>query len=227
MDRRQLLKGALAWPFAFADVPAFGKDPIYIADMHYHLLFVGPNTPANKPMAKSMAAGGATLVAWSLVGDLPWIRPTARGFKQTGVPKPGEAVNYFKEELARVKAHLAEQKLKIVKTAADVDLALKGEPHVVLAFEGANFLDNDLAQLQAAYDEGVRHIQLVHYTRNAIGDIPDRAARAQRTVGASARRSWRSAIGWGSSSTSRTARAISSTRPWRSPRRRWCGRTAR
>jgi membrane dipeptidase len=171
MDRRQLLKGALACPFAFADVPAFAKDPVYIADMHYHLLFVGPNTPANKPMAKSMAAGGATLVAWSLVGDLPWIRPTSRGFKQSGVPKPGEAVTFFKEELARVKAHLAEQKLKIVKTPADVDLALKGEPHVVLAFEGANFLDNDLGQLQAAYDEGVRHIQLVHYTRNAIGDI--------------------------------------------------------
>src|SRR5262249_53537916 len=115
--------------------------------------------------------GNATLVSWSLVGDLPWIRPTVRGFKQTSVPKPGEPVTWFKDELARVKDHLAAQKLKIVLTAADVDLALKGEPHVVLSFEGANFLDNDLAQLQAAYDQGVRHIQLVHYTRNTIGDF--------------------------------------------------------
>ncbi len=42
---------------------------------------------------------------------------------------------------------------------------------MVLATEGANFLDNDLSQLQAAYDLGVRHIQLVHYTRNTIGDF--------------------------------------------------------
>lgn len=170
MDRRQLLKGALAWPFAFSDV-AFAKDPIFIGDMHYHLLFIGPNTPATKPLGRTMAAGNATLVAWSLVGDLLWIRPTPRGFKQKGVPKPGEAVAYFKEEVARVKAHLAEQKLKIVSTPADVDLALKGEPHVVLATEGANFLDGDPAQVQVAYDLGIRHIQLVHYTRNAIGDF--------------------------------------------------------
>jgi membrane dipeptidase len=170
MDRRQLLKGVLAWPFAFAD-GALAKDPVYIGDMHYHLLFIGPNTPAAKPLAKSMGAGNATLVAWSVVGDLPWIRPTARGFKQTGEPTPPEAISFFREELARVKEHIAEQKLKVVRTPADVDLALKGEPHVVLATEGANFLDGDLAQVQAAYDLGVRHMQIVHYTRNMVGDI--------------------------------------------------------
>jgi membrane dipeptidase len=171
MDRRQLLKGALACPFAFAGVPAFAGDPVYIADMHYHLLFIGANTPATKPLARTMAAGNATLVAWSLVGDLLWMQRTLRGLKQKGEPKRGEAVKFFKEELARIKAHLDDQKLKIVRTAADVELALKGEPHVVLATEGANFLDNDLSQLQAAYDLGIRHIQLVHYTRNTIGDF--------------------------------------------------------
>ena len=81
MDRRQLIKGALAWPFAFSEV-TFAKEPIFIGDMHYHLLFVGPNTPATKPLGRTMAAGNATLVAWSLVGDLLWIRPTPAGFKQ-------------------------------------------------------------------------------------------------------------------------------------------------
>jgi len=170
MDRRQLLKGALASPFSFSGT-VFAKDPVFIADMHYHLLFIGPNTPASKPLAKSMAAGNATLVAWSLVGDLLWMQRTLRGFKQKGEPQSGAAVTWFKDELARIKAHIAEQNLKIVRTPADVDLALKGEPHVVLSVEGATFLDNDLAQLQAAYDLGVRHVQLVHYIRNAIGDF--------------------------------------------------------
>ena len=118
-----------------------------------------------------MAGGNATLVAWSLVGDLPWMTTTPRGFKQKSVPKPGEPVTWFQKELARIKAHIAEQNLKIVRTPADVDLALKGDPHVVLAVEGATFLDDDIAQLQVAYDLGIRHIQLVHYIRNAIGDF--------------------------------------------------------
>jgi membrane dipeptidase len=41
----------------------------------------------------------------------------------------------------------------------------------VLSVEGATFADDDLRQLGVAYDAGVRHIQLVHYVRNAIGDF--------------------------------------------------------
>jgi len=170
MDRRQLLQAGFAWPFAVAG-RAFAKDPIFIGDMHFHLLFIGPNPAASNPLARNLAGGRATLVAWSLVGDLPWMGVTPRGFKQKSVPKPGETVTWFQAELARVKAHIAEQNLKIVKGPADVDLALKGDPHVVLSVEGASFLDDDPSQLQAAYDAGIRHIQLVHYIRNTIGDF--------------------------------------------------------
>jgi len=170
MDRRQLLKAGFAWPFAVAG-SAFAKDPIFIGDMHFHLLFIGPNPAASNPLARNLAGGRATLVAWSLVGDLPWMGVTPRGFKQKSVPKPGETVTWFQAELARVKAHIAEQNLKIVRGPDDVDLALKGDPHVVLSVEGASFLDDDPSQLQAAYDAGIRHIQLVHYIRNTIGDF--------------------------------------------------------
>ncbi len=175
MDRRQLLKAGLAWPFAFAGDAlvgsAFAKDPIFIGDMHFHLFFMGPSPAASRPLGKNMAGGNATLVAWSLVGDLLWMGVTPRGFKQKSVPKPDETVSWFQRELARIKAHIAEQNLKIVRTPDDVDLALKGDPHVVLSVEGASFLDDDLSQLQAAYDLGIRHIQLVHYIRNALGDF--------------------------------------------------------
>jgi membrane dipeptidase len=170
MDRRQLLKGGLAWPLALAG-SALAKDPIYIGDMHAHLLFIGPNPASSSPMGPNMAAGKATLVAWSLVGDLPWMMVTPRGFKQKSVPKPGEPVTWFQKELERIKAHIAPQNLKIALTPADVDRAVAGEPHVVLAVEGATFLDDDIAQLQAAYDLGIRHIQLVHYIRNTLGDF--------------------------------------------------------
>jgi membrane dipeptidase len=171
MDRRHFLKGALAWPLAPSNA-AHASEPIYIADMHFHIFFPpGPNSDSLKPLARRMADGKATLIAWSLVGDLLWMQPTPRGLKQKSVPKAGETVAWFQRDLARIKAYLAEQNLKVVRTPADVDLALKGEPHVVLAVEGASFLDEGLGQVQAAYDAGLRHIQLVHYIGNAIGDF--------------------------------------------------------
>jgi membrane dipeptidase len=118
-----------------------------------------------------MAAGNATLVSWSLVGDLRWLGRSPRGLVQKGTPGRGEAVAWFQAELARIKSYIAAQNLKIVRTPADVDLALRGDPHIVLSVEGAAFVDDDLGQLKVAHDAGIRHIQLVHYIRNSIGDF--------------------------------------------------------
>jgi len=170
MNRRELLLAGLAAPFAVRQ-PALAGNRFHVADMHSHLFFFGPNTPSSKPLGRSMAAGSATLVAWSLVGDLPWLRRSPRGLKQKGAPEPGEALAWFVKEVGRVKEHLAAQNLKIVTTPDDVERALHGEPHVVLAVEGASFVEGDLSALQTAYDLGVRHIQLVHYIRNPIGDF--------------------------------------------------------
>src|SRR5262249_27872317 len=83
---------------------------------------------------------------------------------------PGDALAFFDKEIERVKAHLADQNLKIVLTSDDVDRALGGEPHVVLAVEGATFVEEPSA-LKAAYDLGIRHVQLVHYIRNPLADF--------------------------------------------------------
>jgi membrane dipeptidase len=170
MNRRQLLAAGLSWPL-FPGASALAKEPIYIADMHSHLFFFGAHAASANPLARSMAAGGATLVAWSVVGDLLWLRPTAQGLKQKGAPKPGAAKEWLEQELARVKQHIAEQGLKVVRTPDDVERALKGEPHVVLAIEGASSFDDGVGQIKAAYDQGVRHVQLVHYIKNTIGDF--------------------------------------------------------
>lgn len=170
MDRRSFLLAGLAAPFGLSRF-AFAGDEIYLADMHFHLFFFGDNTPKRKPLAATMAAGNVKLLAWSLVGDVPWIRPSAQGLKQIGEPKPGEALDWFETDIARIKAHLAEQNLKIVLTPQDVESALKGQPHVVLAVEGASFVDADPSQLERAYALGVRHLQLVHYIENPLSDF--------------------------------------------------------
>lgn len=117
MDRRQLVKAGLALPLAYA-TGALAKDPIFIGDMHAHFFFDKQGSMRSPPLAGAMTAGNATLVAWSLVGDLLWMGLTPRGFAQKAVPKTGETLGWFERELVRIKKHAAEQNLKIVKTAA-------------------------------------------------------------------------------------------------------------
>jgi membrane dipeptidase len=88
-------------------------------------------------------------------------------------------LGWFERELGRIKAHVAEQRLKIVRTPSDVDRALRGEPHIVLAVEGASFIDNDASRVRIAHGLGLRHLQLVHYIRNTIGDFQTEAPQHQ------------------------------------------------
>ncbi|HWV79992.1 MAG TPA: membrane dipeptidase [Hyphomicrobiaceae bacterium] len=168
--------GAAAVAAPYAALRAGDSSSIPIGDMHAHLFFGISRQPATvRPLGKLMGEGNATLVSWALVGDQPWIRPSPRGLRQKGSPKPGAATKWFTEEIARVRKHAAQQGIKIATTPADLDLALKGEPHVVLSVEGASFLDDGIEGLEAAHKAGVRHIQLVHFVRNTIGDFQTEA----------------------------------------------------
>ena len=107
IDRRRFVQGALAASSALAS-PLRAEGPkasgVYIGDMHSHLFFFGMGaSPEKNPLGRSMAAGNATLVAWSLVGDVPWLRITPKGIKQKGLPKPGEAGEWFESDLVRIK----------------------------------------------------------------------------------------------------------------------------
>jgi membrane dipeptidase len=173
MDRRRFILAGFAAPLALRQAALAGDEPdrIPIGDMHAHLFFIGPNTPASRPLAHTMAAGNASLVAWSLVGDLPWLRRSARGLSQKGAPERGEPIDWLKAEIGRIKAHISGQGLKVLLKPEDVDRALDGEPHVVLAVEGATFIETDVGPLRTAYDLGVRHLQLVHYIDNPLADL--------------------------------------------------------
>lgn len=181
MNRRQFLGVGLASPLLLAgDAMAQAPQPIPIGDMHFHSFF-GPSINHSRPLGPMLAAGGATLVAWALSGDALWIH--RRTLKQTGVPKPGETLGWFERELGRIKAHVNEQGLRIVRTPADVDRAVAGEASIVLAVEGANFIENYPGRVQRAFDLGVRHLQIVHYTRNMLGDFQTEPAEHQGLTG--------------------------------------------
>ena len=167
LNRREFVAAAIGSPLVLVD-RAVAQAPTFIGDMHFHSFFAESKYHF-RPLAPALAAGGATLVAWSLVGDLLWFDP--KTYKQKSTPGGGEAFGWFRRELDRIKMHIAEQRLKTLQTTSDVDLALRGTPHIVLAVEGASFIETDASRVKAAHELGVRHLQLVHYTSNTIGDI--------------------------------------------------------
>lgn len=147
--------------------------PIYISDMHFHSFF-GDTPYHSRPMAKTLGDGRATLVAWKIVGDGLWFS-SQPPHKQTGEPAPGQALGRLRQYAGWIKAHLADQNLKLVLRPEDIDRALAGEPRIVLSVEGSSFIESDPGRVKIAYDLGIRHLQLVHYTRNLMADFQTEA----------------------------------------------------
>ena len=166
--RRLLLAGASLLAAGPAALRAQQQVPI--ADMHSHYGLIARKI-ADSGLAEEIRAQRVALVAWKLVADGRWIRATSTGIEQRSEPRPGELARYFDEVLRSMRSYVAEQKLRLVLSAADVDACVAGEPGIVLASEGADFLEGRLEGLDAAHEKGLRHLQLVHYIRTPVGDF--------------------------------------------------------
>lgn len=173
LDRRRLLASAAAGLLlgpgcGWASEPA--PQPLPIADMHTHL---GRRTRAKSELdlAEEMKANRVLLAAWAYATDRAYIRSTPDGTHQVAEPSPSKIAAAMREELRMSRQYAQSSGLGMVLGPQDVDRALAGLPSVVLAAEGADFMQGRMSLLEEAYDGGLRHLQLVHYTRNAVGDI--------------------------------------------------------
>ncbi len=160
-----LAAAALQAPLARAQA---SRKP-YLADMHSHYGMFLPRL-YGRDLGKHMHSTGTTLLAWAATDDHRWITATAMGWKQARQPAPGELWASFQQRVAGYEARLAEWGVRKALGAADVDAALAGEPRVLLATEGANFLEGQPERLQEAHRWGVRHVQLVHFIQSPLGD---------------------------------------------------------
>jgi membrane dipeptidase len=172
-QRRLVLRAsglaALAFGFpsgVFAQTPA----RIFLGDAHNHFGMVN-RMKLRTSLKSQMEASGVTLVAWSFVSDGKWIRMGPMGVDQVSVPGDGEVATYFRESMEKMRGYLAGKELPYVQTVADVDAAVDGKPFIVLAAEAADFLEGKLDPLEPAHGLGLRHLQLVHYMKSALGDL--------------------------------------------------------
>lgn len=118
-----------------------------------------------------MEAAGVMLLSWNIVGDARWTKRTDQGIEQRAVPGNGEQAAFFRQKLAFMRNYLQQYGLNYVQVPADIDAARAGTPHVVIAIEGAGFAADSMDLIGEAWTGGLRHLQLVHYIRNALGDF--------------------------------------------------------
>jgi membrane dipeptidase len=169
VNRRGFLRAA-GTLLAGAALPAWAQSRIPIADMHSHYGMFSRFMPRSG-LAEEMRAQGVALVAWKHVADSRWIRSGPGGIEQSSKPSPGQLAFHFNSGIRRMKDYIADQKLRLVLTSADVEACIAGEAGIVLASEGADFLEGKLDGLDAAYAAGLRHLQFVHYIHSPVGDF--------------------------------------------------------
>jgi membrane dipeptidase len=172
--RRRILQATLAL-LASSPFASRAQQRVPIADMHSHYGMILRSRMIDSGLADDMRGQQVALVAWKLVADGRWIRGTTKGIEQSSTPAPGDLAAYFNTNFDRMRAYIARHKLRTVLTPADVDACVAGDSGIVLASEGADFLEGKVENLDAAHAKGLRHLQLVHYIRTPVGDFQTEA----------------------------------------------------
>lgn len=173
--------GLSAWAAGTAAAPAptpFRPTDTVTVDIHSHAGGLLPGRTAGKPrpfepLAEPMRAGGMATVCLTIVADTPATVITAdRRVIAARTPEPGELYAWSRTAFERLHRLAREQHLGVVTTAAGLQAARSTGPTVIVAAEGADFLEGNPERLDEAYaTHGLRHLQLTHYRVNELGDI--------------------------------------------------------
>jgi membrane dipeptidase len=144
-------------------------------DVHTHggTSGITSQAPPNDNLANGMRAGSLAVACLADVPDGPVLGRNAAGvLTALRTPEPGLLYKYHLGRLDWVDEMVAHHGLRRALSAADLEAAhAAGQPAIVGDVEGLDFMEGKLERLEQAYQRGVRHVQLVHYTPNDIGDF--------------------------------------------------------
>ena len=144
-------------------------------DVHTHGGTTGitSSAPPSDDLANGMRAGSLAVACLADVPDGPILGRDAAGvLRALRKPERGMLYKYHLGRLDWMDEMVAKHGLRRALNASDLAAAhAAGEPSIVMDVEGLDFLEKKLERLEEAHKRGVRHVQLVHYTPNDIGDF--------------------------------------------------------
>ena len=144
-------------------------------DVHTHggKTGISSKAPPSGDLAAHMREGSLAVACLADVPDGPILGRDATGaLSALRTPAPGELYRHHLERLAWMDELVANHGIRRALCAADLEAAHKaGEPAIIGDVEGLDFLEGKLERLEEAHQRGLRHLQLVHYTPNDIGDF--------------------------------------------------------
>ena len=144
-------------------------------DVHSHGGKTGitSKAPPSDDLADAMRAGSLAVACLADVPDWPVLGRNAEGaLAAIRAPEPGALYRYHLDRLAWMDELVADHGVRRALNAADLDAAHQsGQPAIIADVEGLDFLESKLERLEEAHRRGIRHVQLVHYTPNDIGDF--------------------------------------------------------
>jgi membrane dipeptidase len=144
-------------------------------DVHTHGGKTGitSKAPPNDDLANAMRSGSLAVACLADVPDGPVLGRNTEGvLAALRTPEPGQLYRHHLERLGWMDETVANHGLRRALSAADLEAAHKaGQPAIIADVEGLDFLETKLERLEEAHKRGIRHVQLVHYTPNDIGDF--------------------------------------------------------
>jgi membrane dipeptidase len=126
------------------------------------------------PLAAPMRDGGMKVVCLAIVADTPatHVNASGNGFEPYRTPEPGELYDHAQAAFARCAALIEQQGLHVIEDLATLRAAPATGPSVIIASEGADFLEGRIERVDEAWRvHRLRHLQLTHYRVNELGDI--------------------------------------------------------
>ena len=150
-------------------------------DIHSHagrvIVSRDPKIGANRPflpVAEPMRTGGMNVICLAIVTDTTAVHVAASGnrFEAFRTPEPGELYQLGLTEFARAQRLIDKEQLHVVTDAASLAAMGTQGPSVIIASEGADFLEGRIERVDEAYTQHrLRLLQLTHYRVNELGDI--------------------------------------------------------
>ena len=124
-------------------------------------------------MREAMTKNGVLIVAEKVIPDGLLTRNVGNRLASFREARPGELRRNFEIGFGRRRDKARQEGVVEIASVDALERVLRDRaPALVLAAEGADFLEGDLGYLDQVCADGLAHLQLVHYYRqSAIGDI--------------------------------------------------------